>query len=261
LNERLQFDAAASIGLEEIYMSPMVVARRRRALALLDLHPGDAVLDIGTGPGFLANEIAIEVGATGRVVGIDRSQDMLALARRRCAKRSHVTIHEADAAEMPFPPETFDAAVAVQIYEYVPDVSKALRELHRILRPAGRAVIVDIDWASLVWEAENRVRAERVFHSWEEHLADPHLPRRLAPLLRESGLDVAEVEPYTIVSLSPEPFVTGLSTLMAGFVPGRRGITTEDAAAWLADLTATSSSGKYFFSLTAFLFLAKRAAA
>jgi arsenite methyltransferase len=87
------------------------------------------------------------------------------------------------------------------------------------------------------------------------------LPRRLAPLLRESGFDVSEVEPYTAIRLSPEPFVTGLAKLIAAFVPGRRGVTAEDAAAWLADLTATSSSGNYFFSLTAFLFLVKRAAA
>jgi ubiquinone/menaquinone biosynthesis C-methylase UbiE len=76
-------------------MSPMVVARRQRVRALLDLHPGDLVLDIGTGPGFLADEIAREVGSSGRVAGIDRSQDMLALAQRRCAEWPQVVFHEA----------------------------------------------------------------------------------------------------------------------------------------------------------------------
>jgi hypothetical protein len=119
-------------------------------------------------------------------------------------------------------------------------------------------VIVDIDWASLVWEAEDRARAEKIFQAWEEHLADAYLPRRLPPLLRECGFDAPTVEPYTAASLTPEPFASGLANLIAGFVPGRRGVTSEDAAAWLADLTATNSSGKYFFSLTAFLFLATR---
>jgi hypothetical protein len=48
-------------------MSPIAAARRQRALALLDLPSGDVVLDIGAGPGFLADEMALEVGASGRV--------------------------------------------------------------------------------------------------------------------------------------------------------------------------------------------------
>ena len=239
-------------------MSPLVVARRQSVLALLGLQSGEAVLDIGSGPGFLADEMAVAVGPTGRVAGIDRSRDMLALARERCAHRPQATFQEADATEIPFPAAMFDAAISVQVYEYVPDMAAALRALCRVLRPGGRAVVVATDWASLVWEAENRARAERVFNAWDEHLTDPYLPRRLAPLLRESGLEVAKVEPYTAVSLSPEPYATGLARLTADFVPGRRGVTAEDAAAWLADLGETNANGRYFFSLTAFLFLAKR---
>jgi len=258
---QLQFDADASRGLEALYLSPLAVARRQKVLALLNLRPGEVVLDIGAGPGFLADEIAEQVGSSGRVLGMDRSKDMLALAERRCVERTQVAFQEADAVKLPFPASMFDAAAVVQVYEYVPDISAALDELHRVLRPGGRAVIVDIDWASLVWEAENRARAERVFHAWEEHLADPRLPRRLAPLLRETGFDVREAEPHTMFSLTPEPFAAGLAKFIAGFVPGRRGVTAEEAAEWLADVTATGSSGKYFFSLTAFVFLATRAAA
>ncbi len=216
------------------------------------------MLDVGAGPGFLASEIAAEVGSSGRVVGIDRSQQMLALARLRCAAQAQVEFLEADALSMPFPEVAFDAAAAIQIYEFVPDMPSALRELHRVLRPGGRVVIVDTDWSSLVWEAEDRARAARVFNAWEEHLVDAHLPRRLAPLLRKSGFDMLAVEPYTAISLAPEPFVAGLAKLTASFVAGRRGVTAEDAAAWLADLAATNERGHYFFSVSAFLFLARR---
>lgn len=216
------------------------------------------MLDVGAGPGFLASEIAAEVGSSGRVVGIDRSQQMLALARLRCAAQAQVEFLEADALSMPFPEVAFDAAAAIQIYEFVPDMPSALRELHRVLRPGGRVVIVDTDWSSLVWEAEDRARAARVFNAWEEHLVDAHLPRRLAPLLRKSGFDMLAVEPYIAISLAPEPFVAGLAKLTASFVAGRRGVTAEDAAAWLADLAATNERGHYFFSVSAFLFLARR---
>lgn len=258
MSDQLRFDSATVQQIAAQYLSPMVAARRQKALALLELDAGESVLDIGNGPGFLTDEIAAAVGPSGRVTGIDRSPNMLALARSRCAPRPQVTFQEADAVEIPFPAGTFDAAIAVQVYEYVPDMAAALRELYRVLRPGGRAVIVDTDWASLVWEAEDRARAERIFHAWDEHLKDPFLPRRLAPLLRESGFEVAKVEPYTAVSLSPEPYATGLARLIADFAPGRRGVSAEDAAAWLADLEATNSRGSYFFSLTAFLFLARK---
>jgi len=253
-----QFDNATSRELEAAYTSPIAKARRQKALALLDLNAGDEVLDIGSGPGYLTDEIALQVGSSGRVLGIDRSPDMLALSRRRCAERAQVSFQQADAAKISSPSAAFDAAAAIQIYEYVADMDNALQELYRLLRPGGRAVIVDTDWASLVWEAEDRVLAERIFNAWEEHLADPHLPRRLAPLLRRAGFEIVTVDPYAAVVLAPEPFVAGIAKLIAGFVPGRRGITAEDAAAWLADLARTASSGRYFFSVTAFLFLAKR---
>ncbi len=260
MTDPFNFDDEASRALEALYLSSMSSIRRQKVRTLLDLHPGDTVLDVGTGPGYLADEMAAQVGPAGRVDAIDRSPQMLALAQRRCAGRPQVVLHEADVLKMPFPDAAFDAAASVQVYEFVAEMPAALRELRRVLRPGGRAVIVDTDWASLVWEAKDRVRAERIFSAWDEHLADPYLPRRLAPLLKECGFDVLAVEPYTVASLSPEPVPAGLAKMIADFAPGRRGVTAEDTAAWLADLAALHACGNYFFSLTAFLFLARRTA-
>jgi len=257
-SEQLQFDAKASREMEAAYTSPMIVTRRKNALGLLNLKPGETVLDIGTGPGYLAFEAAQQVGPSGRVLAIDTSPDMLALARRRCADRPQVEVRESDAVSLPAPSGSIDAAIAVQIYEYVSAMPAALAELHRVLRPGGRAVIVDIDWASLVWEAADRARAERIFCAWDEHLADPYLPRRLAPLLREAGFEVAKVEPYTMLNLSPEPFVVGLSKMIAHFVAGRGGVTREEAAAWVEDITALDAQGRFFYSVTCYMFFAQR---
>ena len=225
---------------------------------MLEFQPGESVVDIGPGPGYLSEEIATLVGPSGRVVGVDRSPDMLAVARGRCAKLPQVSFQEADATRLPLPSGEFDAAIAVQVYEYVADMESALGELHRVLRPGGRAVIVDIDWASLVWEAEDRQRAERIFKAWDEHLTDPNLPRRLPSLLRGAGFDSIRVDTCAPVAIAPDSFVTGLAKFIANFVPGRRGVTAEEANAWLADLAAAESRGNYFFSLIAFIFLARR---
>ncbi len=254
----MEFNDAAARELEAVYVSPSSRARRGKVRALLALRPGEEVLDIGCGPGFLADEMAVEVGPRGRVEGVDRSEDMLIRARRRCAERPPAAFQKGEATELPFPDSSFDAAAVVQVYEFVADIRRALAELYRVLRPGGRAVVVDTDWASLVWEAADRGRATRILRAWDEHLADPHLPRRLPGLLRDAGFDLVTAEPYATLSLEPEPFSGGLAKMIAGFVPGRGGVTAEEAKAWIADLADAAAKGGYFFSLTAYVFLARR---
>jgi len=81
----LQFDEENARRLEAAYMTADVIEQRRAIRAALAIRPGERVLDIGSGPGFLAAEIAAEVGPTGRVYGVDPSETMLARARRRDA--------------------------------------------------------------------------------------------------------------------------------------------------------------------------------
>src|SRR6476646_4955054 len=138
----LEFDAETSARVEATYQTPDIVAQRRATRELLALEPGEHVLDIGVGPGFLAAEMAEEVGPGGRVCGIDASDSMLALARRRSAA---VELAVADVLKLPFPGASFDAAVATQVYEYVPEMPAALAAARGVLRPGGRLLILDTD--------------------------------------------------------------------------------------------------------------------
>ena len=82
----LQFDAEASRRVEATYTTPDVVEQRQAVLGALGLGPGERVIDIGTGPGLLAAEIAAAVGPDGLVCGIDISDSMLTLARARTTR-------------------------------------------------------------------------------------------------------------------------------------------------------------------------------
>ena len=77
----LQFDEDAARHIQRIYSTPDVVQQRAEVLALLAAQPGERVLDVGSGPGFLVASLADAVGASGAVHGLDPSAPMNAVAR------------------------------------------------------------------------------------------------------------------------------------------------------------------------------------
>ena len=213
------------------------------------------MLDIGSGPGFLAAEMAAEVGADGGVHGVDPSDDMLAIARQG---ETPVHFGRGDALALPFGDEQFDVVVSTQVYEYVDDIEGALAEARRVLRPGGRLLVLDTDWDSIVWHSRDRERMEHVLAAWNEHLADPFLPRRLPALMRAAGLDLASAAVIPILNQGADrnTFSAGMSRLVAAYVVGRGGVTADEATAWAEDLE--SFGDDYFFSLNRYLFVAKR---
>jgi arsenite methyltransferase len=254
----LDFDEEASRRVEEAYRSPDVVAQRRATIEALRPVAGERVLDIGTGPGMLAAELAEAVGAEGAVHGVDVSESMLAIARSRDRAPGAAPIewHLGDALAMPFDDATFDAAVSTQVYEYVQDMPAALAEARRVLRPGGRLLILDTHWDSLVWHAGDEARSRRILDAWDEHLAHPRLPQQLNGLLEDAGFAVTQRSTLTILNAGWDDgaFSTSLVGVVASFVPGHRGVTEADAAAWADDVR--SQGRDYFFSLSRYLFLA-----
>ena len=148
MSGKIDFDANAAKAVEAMYQTPDVVGQRIAVLNALGLAPYEHVLDIGSGPGLLAEDAAKMVGAEGRVLGVDVSDAMVTMARTRCAALPQAEFIACDATKIGVPDGGFDAAVSTQVYEYVDDVDKALKELHRVLKPHGRAVILDTDWDS-----------------------------------------------------------------------------------------------------------------
>lgn len=250
----LQFDDETSRRLELAYSLPFMVERRRRALARLRLHPGESALDIGCGPGFTTADIWQEVMPSGRVVGVDISESMIALARRR---NPSAEIKMADATKLPEPDGSFDAALAVQVYEYLPDLAAALADLHRVLRPGGRAVIVDTDWSSVSWHSSDPQRMQRVLGVWASHLADPVVPRTLRSKSQEAGFEVAEPDVIHVTDFTydADSYASFIGTLIRDYVADRGGVTAQEAEEWRQDLKSLSERGEHFLAATLYIFL------
>lgn len=258
MSDMIEFDERAAKAVEAMYLTPDVVGQRSHVMAAMGLRPGMAAVDIGVGPGLLAYDMAKAVTKTGKITGIDMSRPMVEMAAKRCADMPWVSMTTGKAERLPLEDGSVDVAVSTQVYEYVPDMMAALHEAKRVLKPGGRLVVLDTDWDSIVWHSSNHERMERVLKSWDAHLADPHLPRKLPHLLAEAGLAVTrrELIPMFNPDWNPHSYSAGIMRAIQGFVSGRDGITEDEAKGWADDLVTLGEEGRYFFSLNRYLFVA-----
>jgi len=120
-----------------------------------ELRPkkGMKVLDIGSGSGETILAIAEKVGPDGKAVGVDFSPEGIALAKERARKRRLENVsefHQANALELPFPDNSFDAVISECVVCLIRDKQKALNEKVRVLKPGGRVIMHDvITWVSM----------------------------------------------------------------------------------------------------------------
>jgi arsenite methyltransferase len=256
---QLVFDEDAARKIEALYL--IGDAKRRRGIVreALGAAAGERVVDAGCGPGFYCLELLEDVGASGSVVGVDSSAAMLALAARRCAGHDNIELREGDATAVPVEAESVDAALSVQVQEYVPDVDAGLAELYRVLRPGGRVLVFDVDWATLSVHSDDDALTERVLRAWDEHLAHPSLPRTLAPRLRSAGFEAVRMSahPFVTLEFDQDSYGPALIPFIGDFVSGRQGISEDEAHAWVDD---QRERGDFYFAITQFCFTARKPA-
>ena len=257
---QLEFDEDTARRLERAYRSRDMRRRRTLVREALAVQAGERVLDVGCGPGFFLAELAEEAGADGAAVGVDPSQPMLEIAARRCEEHHNVDLLEGEATALPVGDAEFDAALSVQVLEYVEDVPAALAEIGRALRPGGRVVIWDVDWATMSLRTADDGRMRRVLDAWDEHLADPSLPRRLTAELRAAGFGDPRVRGHAFVTneLTADTYGGFLVPFLERFVIDAGTAREDEARAWADEQRDLAARGEFYCAVTQVCFVAER---
>jgi len=162
--------------------------------------PGARVVEIGCGPHGCLDLLAERVGPGGRVVGVERSAEAVALARKLLSQRNlgNVDVHEGDARSTGLPRASFDLATARLVLVNVPQPEQIVAEAVALVRPGGFVAFHEADWVSHVCDPPSSAWDSLVelFQTYSvSNGIDPLIGRRLPRLLREAGLIDVRVNP------------------------------------------------------------------
>ena len=222
-------------------------------LEFYDLQVGERVLDVGCGPGWHVRAASRIVGPTGRAVGVDLSEAMLAEARQLAAERGvDVDFVQGSAYALPFEDNSFDRCLSVGMTDVLDDPAQAVREMFRVIRPGGDIRLLEYHGdGTFIGPAGNPV-TRRLLDFVREHEMAQSGGFEVVSLLKSLGAINLQVNGL-IDHMDDFAFVRTLfleewlaDAVTAGV------LTTEEAQQWLADQEAHAAEGRFVLGFPLF---------
>ncbi len=248
-------DPAAFIHfLETVSAMDAIQVLKRRTFALLEVTPGQQLLDVGCGLGAEVRALAHLVGSAGRVIGIDNSETMIAEAyKRTTGENLPVQYAVGDIHALDFADNTFDGCRAERILGHVANPRQAVAELCRVAKSGARIVALDPELDTLVLNAEDRATTRKLLHFYSDSARNVWIARQFRRLFHEAHLiDVAifaDTMMFTSYAEADQIFRlqdTAKRAQAAGVVSEAEG------TAWLEELQQADQGGQFFAAMTFF---------
>ena len=181
-------------------------------IGVAGLQPGQRVLDVACGTGVVTRLAAERVGAAGVVAGLDVNPGMLTVARSQTPPGMSIEWHQANADSMPLSDEAFDVVLCQMGLQFISSKLTALREMRRVLKPAGRALVTvpgpNPDMFAIMRDALARHLSPQAA-SFGDLVFSMHDVDELSELMRSAGFRKVDVQarPKTLRLPGPEDFL------------------------------------------------------
>jgi SAM-dependent methyltransferase len=247
--------------LERRGRDPRQVAIRDRYLATIPDWEAKAVVELGSGTGVVSRELARLAGSNGRVIGIDPSPTFVEVARRNAAGVDNLDFRLGDATSLDLADASADIVVAATLLCHVPARDRVIHEMERILRPGGRVLIFDADYASNQLEHPDPAMTRRIIDGWRESMVDdPRVMRRISGMLERARLRVERFDAHVHVEAGhvdrDTSFLWAWRNIASRQALSVGAITQAEADTWLAQLDSFEAEGRFFGTITYFSVLA-----
>jgi len=246
-------DATAMISfLDTARPLPGLRIAKAEVVAALGLRAGQQVLDVGSGTGEDALEMARRVLPGGSVVGVEPSAAMRVEATRRAAQRGLPVVFRAgDAAALPLEDHSVDAARADTVLQHLPDPAAAVGELVRVTRPGGRVAILDFDQGTFMLDHRDTETTAALHAQLIDHAAHGCMGRQLPRLLAEHGVGDITVRPHVV--LSDLAFLHLLLDHPSAQLVATGRVEESTIRRWWAEVAAAAHAGRLFAGATVIL--------
>jgi ubiquinone/menaquinone biosynthesis C-methylase UbiE len=241
------------------YMTQMAASEhgrvfRERALAALDLRPGQVALDVGCGPGANLQDLSDGVTATGRVVAVDLGPAMAREAKNRMAGHANVQVLVGDGHRLPLAGGCVDRARLDRVLQHVSSPAEILTEIRRVARPGAVLALGEPDWATLAIDSPDlRTSADFTAFLCANVVRNPSIGRELARLATGAGFTVRSVQAHAALfgDFAAADQVIGLGRVTGRAVDGGF-IDRDRATSWLTALSRSPFlAAVTFFSVAA----------
>jgi ubiquinone/menaquinone biosynthesis C-methylase UbiE len=173
---------------------------KQRSHQLMDIHEGHTVLDVGCGPGLDIVALAKIVGSSGKVVGIDHDNEMIAQADKYAEENAVTGCCEhklADVIQLPLESDVFDSYRSERLFQHLLQPEKSPVEMIRVTKPGGMIVALDTDWGTLSVDTPEPEIARRLW-DWRAAvlISNGYAGRQLFRMFKQQRLLDVMAEPY-----------------------------------------------------------------
>ncbi|GAA1564808.1 methyltransferase domain-containing protein [Kribbella sancticallisti] len=237
--------------LDRIEQTTGALALRAESYRLLGLAAGDTCVDVACGAGHAVGELT---AAQIKAIGVDTDPAAIATARSRTPD---AVFHVAPSDQLPLEDESVDGYRAARLFHLLADPQPTMAEAYRVLRPAGRIVLVGQDYGFFMLDSDDQDLTDVVLLGLESRSVSPRAARGYRDLLLDNGFHDVEVVVHTEVVTDHRLLAKQLEGAAAAAVE-KALITRDDADGWLAEQTDRGRRDRFLAVLPILLVAATR---